>query len=163
MFAYRIILIIFLSVIVFAVLVSSLGQFSLGQLFSRSLSTAQLLGLIYLTVMISLIYTGIVYYKFRYVVRRNGLQIILFPFTLTIYYDTIYEIDLRPPKKEVPPGWGLRLWGSSLFAITGTKPCLYIKRVEGIIKEFYLSSADPENLVSRIKINMKKYFAPRKT
>jgi len=163
-FAYRIILIIFLSVIVFGILVSSLGQFSLGQLFSRSLSTVQLLGLIYLAVMTFLIYIGIVYYKFRYVVRRDGLQIILFPFTLTIYYDTIYEIDLRPSKRvEVPPGWGLRLWGNSLFATTGTKPCLYIKRMEGIVKEFYLSSADPENLVSRIKINMKKYFAPRKT
>lgn len=92
------------------------------------------------------------------------MQIILFPFALTIYYDTIYEIDLKPSKNvESPPGWGIRLWGNSLFAITGTKPCLYIKRVEGIVKEFYLSSADPENLVSRIKINMKKYFAPRKT
>jgi hypothetical protein len=98
------------------------------------------------------------------VVKREGLQIILFPFTLTINYDTIYEIDLKTSKSvEVPPGWGLRLWGSSLFAITNTKPCLYIKRMEGIIREFYLSSADPENLVSRIKINMKRYFAPRKT
>jgi hypothetical protein len=163
-FAYRIICIFFLSVIVFGVIVFGLGQFSLGQLFNTSISAVQLLALIYLAVAIFLIYLGIVYYKFRYVVRRDGLQIILFPFKLTIYYDTIYEIDLRPSKKvEGPPGWGLRIWGNSMFATTGAKPCLYIKRMEGIVSEFYLSSGDPENLVSRIKINMKKYFAPRKT
>jgi hypothetical protein len=156
--------IVFLSVIVFGVIVSWLSGFSFQQLFNTSLSPVQLFALIYLALAIFLVYIGVVYYKFRYVVRRDGLQIILFPFALTIYYDTIYEIDLRPSKKVgVPPGLGLRIWGSSMFAITGTKPCLYIKRMEGAVKEFYLSSGDPENLASRIKISMKKYFAPRKT
>lgn len=143
-------------------MVGWLSGYSLGQFYNTSLSTVQILALIYLALAIFLIYIGIVYYKLRYVVRIDGLQIMLFPFTLTIHYDTIYEIDLRPPKKvEGPPGWGLRIWGNSMFAISGTKPCLYIKRLEGIVKEFYLSSGDPENLASRIKINMRRYFAPR--
>lgn len=163
-FVYRIVFIIFFSLILFGILASFLSQFSFGHLFSQSLSAIQLSGLMYLVVIVFLIYLGILHYKFRYVVKRDGLQITLFPFTLKINYDTIYEIDLKPSKNvECPPGWGLRLWGSSLFAITGTKPCLYIKRMEGIIKEFYLSSINPENLVSRIRINMKRYFAPRKT
>ena len=107
---------------------------------------------------------GIVYYKLRYVVRRDRLQIIFYPFTITIRYDTVFEIELRPYKKAgYAPGWGLRLWGNSLFATSGIKPYLYIKRMEGIITEFYLSSEDPEQLISKIKFNMKKFFAPRKT
>ncbi|MEM3526215.1 MAG: hypothetical protein QXV37_02270 [Candidatus Jordarchaeaceae archaeon] len=164
MFAHRIFFIAFFSLILFCILAASLNQFSIGQLLSASLSAAQLLGIIYLSLMIFLIYMGIVYYKFRYVVRRDRLQIILFPFALSIYYDTIYEIDLKPSRGiECPPGWGLRIWGRSLFATTGREQCLYIRRLEGFLKEFYLSSADPENLVLKIKNNMRKYFAPRKT
>jgi len=99
-----------------------------------------------------LVYMGIVYYKLRYVVRRDRLQIIFFPFTITIRYDTIYEIELRLAGEVKHP-----------VATSGTKPYLYIRRMEGFIKEFYLSSEDPEQFISKIKIAMKKYFAPKKT
>ncbi|MEM2136092.1 MAG: hypothetical protein QXG44_14655, partial [Candidatus Jordarchaeaceae archaeon] len=104
-----------------------------------------------------------VYYKFRYVVRRDRLQIKFFPFTISIRYDTVYEIDLIPYENLQTPRSGLILLGNSLIAIAGKKPVLYIKRMEGIITDFYISSEYPEQLISRIKFNMKKYFAPRKT
>ncbi|MEM2958298.1 MAG: hypothetical protein Q6366_003160 [Candidatus Freyarchaeota archaeon] len=162
-FAYRVIFIFFLSFIVFGILAYGLGQFSIQQLFSTSMSAVQLLALTYLVVASFLIYIGMVYYKFRYVVRRDRLQIKFFPFTISIRYDTVYEIDLIPYENLQTPRSGLILLGNSLIAIAGKKPVLYIKRMEGIITDFYISSEYPEQLISRIKFNMKKYFAPRKT
>ncbi|MEX2704440.1 MAG: hypothetical protein Q6352_004105 [Candidatus Freyrarchaeum guaymaensis] len=161
---YRIAFVLFLSAIIFGILAYALSQFSLQQWFSPSPSTVQILAVIYSAAAMLLVYMGIVYYKLRYVVRRDRLQIIFFPFTITIRYDTIYEIELRlAGEVKHPPGWGLRLWGTSLVATSGTKPYLYIRRMEGFIKEFYLSSEDPEQFISKIKISMKKYFAPKKT
>ncbi|MEM3594749.1 MAG: hypothetical protein QXS27_08450 [Candidatus Jordarchaeaceae archaeon] len=157
------IFIFFLSFIVFGILAYGLGQFSIQQLFSTSMSAVQLLALTYLVVASFLIYIGMVYYKFRYVVRRDRLQIKFFPFTISIRYDTVYEIDLIPYENLQTPRSGLILLGNSLIAIAGKKPVLYIKRMEGIITDFYISSEYPEQLISRIKFNMKKYFAPRKT
>ncbi len=163
-FAYRVVFIFFLSFIVFGILAYELGQFSTQQLFSTSMSAVQLLALTYLGVASFLIYLGMVYYKFRYVVRRDRLQIKFFPFTISIRYDTVYEIDLVPHETlEHSPRFGLMLLGNSLIAVAGKKPVLYIKRMEGIITDFYISSEYPEQLISRIKFNMKKYFAPRKT
>lgn len=163
-FAYRMIFLLFFSAIIFGVLLYIFGQFSLQQLFNLSLSSAQLLAIIYSGVAIFLVYVIIVNYKLRYVVRRDRLQIMFFPFTITIRYDTVFEIELKPYKKAgLAPGWGVRIWGTSLFITSDTRPYLYIKRMEGLITEFYLSSEDPEQLISRIKFNMKKYFAPRKT